>query len=56
MKDKVDNTARQQAWPADRFHPVFESFTDWLNDEAPDEKDQQHKRRNQPRYRPVRRD
>ncbi len=34
MIRKVDLFDRDDG-PADRFHPEYESFTDWLNEEAP---------------------
>lgn len=46
MSNQVDQYGQPE--PADRFHPVYDSFREWLDAEAPPE--QVLKRRNQPRY------
>ena len=46
---------RHPEWPKDQFHPAYDSFTAWLDSEAP-AKAAEVKKRNQPRYkRTVRR-
>lgn len=49
--EQVDNTVRQQAWPRDKFHPLYESFTAWLDAEAPVTEDTRNQ--SDHRYRPA---
>lgn len=35
MTNEVDLSDRQQGWPPDQFHPVYGSFREWLDSEAP---------------------
>lgn len=46
MTNQVDHYARRE--PADRYHPEYESFVEWLDAEAPP--DQAPKMRNRPRH------
>lgn len=50
MSNQVDHYERE---PRDRWHPEFDSFTDWLDTEAP-EKPGNVKAHNQPRHFPAR--
>ncbi|MET1007377.1 MAG: hypothetical protein ABWX96_17640 [Propionibacteriaceae bacterium] len=47
MSNQVDRYDAPE--PADRFHPQYDGFTEWLDAEAPPDKT--IKQRNQPRYR-----
>lgn len=49
MTNEVDNTVRQQGWPQDQWHPVYESVSEWLDQEAPTRT--KAKKHNRPRYR-----
>lgn len=53
MTEEVDHSVRQQGWPADQFHPVYDSFKDWLDGEAPVTTTPAAKHRNRPRFRRV---
>lgn len=35
MTNDVDHPDPQHGWPPNQFHAVFDSFTEWLDDEAP---------------------
>lgn len=49
MSNDVDISARQQGWPAQQWHPIYESFKDWLNAEAPRHDEALHTRPRVPR-------
>lgn len=49
MHEEVDLFDRRKTEPKDRFHPEYESFTDWLDALAP--ASQAQKLRNRPRHR-----
>lgn len=34
MTKDVDNTDRVDAWPANQWHPAYDSVTDWLDAEG----------------------
>lgn len=31
----MTDNSRDQSWPRNQFHPVYESFAEWLDAEAP---------------------
>ncbi len=53
MTEEVDVSARHDGWPPGQFHPVYDSFKDWLDSEAP-VISKPAKRHNAPRFTPPR--
>lgn len=55
MENTHEEKQAQAAWPRNQFHPAYESFTQWLDAEAPPITPPEAKFGNRPRYRKWRR-